>query len=557
MMTLRKHQKEFRATIDGIISGSPIRTIYVSVCPGGGKSIIPIIAGKLIAAGLAEKLIWIAPRLSLIDQAEREFINPHFRKTLGHRLEIRASTNENNPCRGLHGFATTYNAVGLDDGILFDEIERRKYILICDEFHHIQEDSLWHKKIAPLFFMAQYRVMMSGTLERGDGTKIGFMPYRANGTGLIPDLQDKKDTKVIRYTREDALREKAIIPLAFHLSDGQANWETNTGRNVHVASMDRMTEYDASKAIYTALHTEFAEHLLKAGLEHWISYRKTNPGATCLIVCSDIKQAKRHTENLAAWGLKARFEIATSEESDKALSAIKKMKEGRLDIIVTVAMAYEGLSIEAISHIICLTRIRSTPWIEQMTARANRIDKNAGPYRVQFGYIFAPSDPLFKQIVDRIEVEQIPFLEESLRREEEEGRGKSKHEKDEFTLEAQAPGGIKPLSSRMTDSKETILGGSSDTEDDGPRLTSSEVEADLLEQIESHIRTYSFQNRYNPKKINAEVFLYCGKKRREMTIVELKKCLSYVKATYPMTHIRGTGHKRVPTKAVPVAVHWR
>jgi len=360
-MTLRKHQEEFRATIDGIISGSPIRTIYVSVCPGGGKSIIPILAGRLIEVGLAEKLIWIAPRLSLIDQAEREFINPYFRETLGHRLQIRASTNENNPCRGLHGFATTYNAAGLDDGILFNEFDRRRYILICDEFHHIQENSLWHKKIAPLFFMAHYRVMMSGTLERGDGTKIGFMPYKANGTGLIPDLQDKADTKVIRYTREDALRERAIIPLAFHLSDGQANWQSNTGRNVHVASMDRMTEFDASKAIYTALHTEFAEDLLKAGLDHWLSYRKSNPGATCLIVCSDIRQAKRHAENLKEWGIRARFEIATSDESDKALVAIKKMKAGELDMLVTVAMAYEGLSIESISHIICLTRIRSTP----------------------------------------------------------------------------------------------------------------------------------------------------------------------------------------------------
>ena len=552
-MSLRAHQKEFHETIEGIISGSGVRNIYCHVTPGGGKSILPILAGKLIEAGLAEKLIWIAPRLSLIDQAEREFINPYFRKTLGHRLQIRASTNENNPCRGLHGFATTYNAVGLDDGILFDEIERRKYILICDEFHHIQEDSLWHKKIAPLFFMAQYRVMMSGTLERGDGTKIGFMPYKMNGTGLIPDLQDKKDTKVIRYTREDALRERAIIPLAFHLNDGQASWQSNIGRNVHVASMDKMTEFDATKAIYTALHTEFAEDLLKAGLDHWLSYRKSNPGATCLIVCSDIKQAKRHTENLTKLGLKARFQIATSEESDKALSAIKKMKEGDLDILVTVAMAYEGLSIEAISHIICLTRIRSTPWIEQMAARANRIDKKAGPYRAQFGHIFAPSDPLFKRIVDSIEAEQIPFLEESQRQEE--SNGKSKSGNGEFVLEAQTPGGITPLSSKMTDNKEIILGGGS--EDDIPTMTSSEIEADLLDQIESHIRTYSFQNRYNPKKINAEVYEYCGKKRREMTIKELKGCLSYVKGTYPLTHIRGTGHRRVPTKAVPYAAQWR
>jgi len=553
---LRKHQTEFKETIDGIVSGSGIRNIYCHVTPGGGKSILPLLAGKLIEKGFADKMMWIAPRLSLIDQAEREFINPYFRETLGHRLQIRASTNENNPCRGLHGFATTYNAAGLDDGILFNEFDLRRYILICDEFHHIQDNSLWHKKIAPLFFMAQFRVMMSGTLERGDGTKIGFMPYKANGTGPIPDLQDKADTKVIRYTREDALRERAIIPLTFHLSDGQASWQSNTGRNVHVASMDRMTEFDASKAIYTALHTEFAEDLLKAGLDHWLSCRKSNPGATCLVVCSDIRQAKRHAENLKEWGIRARFEIATSDESDKALVAIKKMKAGEIDILVTVAMAYEGLSIESISHIICLTRIRSTPWIEQMTARANRIDKKAGPYRLQFGHVFAPSDPLFKQIVANIEAEQVPFLEQVRKQEESMGKSKSGSGNGEFVLEAQAPGGIVPLSSRMTDKKEIILGGPEGRED-APAQTSSEIEANLLEQIESHIRTYSFQNRYNPKKIIAEVYSYFGKKRRDMTIKELKSCLSHVKTTYPMSHIRGTGHRRVPNKATRFDMQWR
>ncbi len=507
--------------------------------------------------GLADKLIWIAPRLSLIDQAEREFINPYFRQILEHRMEIRASTNENNPCRDRDGFATTYNAVGLDDGILLDEFTRRRYILICDEFHHIQEDSLWHKRIAPLFALAKYRIMLSGTLERGDGTRIGFLPYKMNGAGLIPDLQDKDDVKVIRYTREDALRERAIIPLSFHLNDGQVSWQSRTGRDVHVASMDRMTEYDASKAIYTALHTEFAEDLLRAGLAHWQTYRTTHPGAKCLIVCSDIKQAKRHAETLSRWGV-SRFEIATSDDSDTALAAIKKMKAGKLDILVAVAMIYEGLDVPSASHVICLTRIRSTPWIEQCVSRTNRLDNQAGPYDTQCGHIFAPSDPLFKQIVDRIEAEQLPFLTD--REGGQAGNGKPKADNDDFVLEAQAPGGIKPLSSRMTNGREILLANKKESFpafDDCPTRTSSEIEADLLEQIENHIRAYSFQNRHNPKRLNAEVYSHFGKKRREMTITELEGCLSHIRGAYPLSYIRGTGIKRVPTKAVPVTVAWK
>jgi len=547
-MSLRKHQREFETTINKIANGLNIRTIYCHVTPGGGKSILPIIAGRLIGfANRADKLCWIAPRLSLINQAEREFINPYFRHFLGHELEIRSSTNENNPSRNLNGFATTYNAVGMDEGILESEFERYRYILIMDEFHHVALESVWHAALAPLFRLAAVRVMMTGTCERGDGQKIAFMPYRQNGCGLVPDLKDTPDTAVIRYTRADALAERAIIPLAFHLSDGQASWQTRAGQVKKVQSLDRMSDFDATKALYTALRTEYAEDLLKAGLAHWQEHRKTNPEAKCLVVCSDIKQAERHTKNLKEWGL-TRLDIATSDDSASALKAINKMKAGRLDVLVTVAMAYEGLSIPAVSHIICLTRIRSTPWIEQMTARANRIDPNGGPYDQQIGHIFAPADPLFKEIVSRIEAEQLPILQQRQRAKDERDRS----ENEGFSLEC-APGGITPLSSAMTGNREVILNGNMEIS----TRTASEIEAELRKAIEEHVNLYAYQNRYNPKRLNGELYEHFGKPRREMTIAELQECERYIKRVWPLSYIRGTGRPRVPTKAKPFACEWK
>jgi len=551
---LRKHQREFENVIERIANGgAPTRTVYCHVTPGGGKSILPIIAGKLITAGKADKLCWVAPRLSLIDQAEREFINPHFREVLGHRLQIRASTNERNPCRGLDGFTTTYNAAGLDDGLLVEEFRRRRYILIMDEFHHVALDSLWHQKIAPLFDLAAFRIMMTGTCERGDGGKIAFLPYRQNGCGLVPDLRATPEMSVLGYTRADALAERAIIPLAFHLSDGQASWQTRTGSVRTVRSLDGMSDYDASKALYTALRTEYSEHLLDYGLAHWQNQKRINRGAKCLVVCSDIKQAERHTERLKASGIApGRIDIATSDDSTSALRTIKEMKAGRLDVLVTVAMAYEGLSIPAVSHIICLTRIRSTPWIEQMTARANRIDPDAGPYDGQMGHIFAPADPLFKEIMARIEAEQLPSLQIRQQKEKEAAeRGSS--ERGLFTLEA-APGGIVPLSSAMTGKREVVLGAGGEKI---PLMTASEVEASLLESIEEHVRRYAFQNRYSPKRLNGKLYEHFGTARSEMTIKELEECLAYCRRVWPLTFIRGTGRPRVPTKAQSYPCAWR
>jgi superfamily II DNA or RNA helicase len=549
-MSLRKHQSEFKAVIGRIKSGEPINTIYCHVTPGGGKSILPIMAGQLITAGMADKLLWIAPRLSLTDQAEREFVNPYFRAMFDHNLNIRQSTNEINPCRGLSGASTTYNAAGMDEGILFREFQQRRYILIMDEFHHVQEDSLWHKKISPLYAMAAYRIMMTGTLERGDQNRIAFVPYRGSGKTASPYLKENDETAVIRYTRTDALAEKAIIPLQFHLSDGSAEWEDNRGRKVMVASMDKMNEADANKALYTALKTEYADHLLSSGIAHWQEWRRTHKTSKCLVVTSNITEAKRHIASLGK--IAARSDIATSEDSEAAQKVINKMKAGQLDVIVTVAMAYEGLNIPEVSHVICLTRIRSVPWIEQMTARANRIDQAAGPYNEQIGHIFAPADPLFKEVMKKIEAEQAPVMQErssrftpSSREGSEDGGG--------FRLEP-APGGIIPLSSAMTGKREMILGQREIPLT--PEKTASEQEAELRELIDNHLGRFAYANRYMKQKLNTDVCRHFGKPRAQMTIKELERCLKHVQVTYPLSFIRGTG-RRVPTKAVPLNCEWR
>ena len=114
-MSLRKHQAEMLSTINGILDGSPVKTILVYAEPGSGKSAIPLIAGKLINHGKADKICWVCPRTALQDQGERNFLNLEFRSLLGHQLTIRTSTNDINPCRGLNGFITTYQALSVSN----------------------------------------------------------------------------------------------------------------------------------------------------------------------------------------------------------------------------------------------------------------------------------------------------------------------------------------------------------------------------------------------------------------------------------------------------------
>ena len=73
---------------------------------------------------------------------------------------------------------------------------------------------------------------------------------------------------------------------------------------------------------------------------------------------------------------------------------------------MTVAMAYEGLDAPEVAVVAALTHIRSHPWLEQMVARATRVDPHGGPYDGQRALVFHPDDPLLAQFRRRMETEQ-------------------------------------------------------------------------------------------------------------------------------------------------------
>ena len=190
-MIMRAHQAAMVEACRGIVGGSGITKIIINATPGSGKSCIPMIAaGSLIPAGLADALCWVVPRSALQDQGERNFLDPFFRDMFGHRLVIRSSTNDVNPCRGTNGFVTTYQALVADVHRSVDrEFSRKRFILVLDEFHHVLDGGLWHKAIARLVEKATYLVLMTGTMARGDMRRIGLLEYEESGEGtLVPSF---------------------------------------------------------------------------------------------------------------------------------------------------------------------------------------------------------------------------------------------------------------------------------------------------------------------------------------------------------------------------------
>ena len=442
---LRSHQRRIAGIVSAIVSGEAggLRDVLAAVTPGGGKSVLPLIAAaRLIEAGIADRVCWIVPRDSLRLQAEEAFADPNWRAALGHGLSVRAAENAPDPCRGLAGYVTTYQAVAAAPDLHLAEFRRRRYLLVIDEIHHLPAladadpsgfgplgaggadlEASWSKAILPLLELARVRLLLSGTLERADGRGILWLPYRSGPRFRTREVDlDAPGWAVVGYSRAAALAERAVLPITFGALDGEARWldERRSPVGPHRLSAGFET---TRPALFTALRTEFAEALLDEALAATRRLRAERrsklglaPGEPArglgkmLVVAPDQDNARRYLarvhDRMPARGREAEARLAVSDAADaqEALAAFRLRSQP--SVLVTVAMAYEGLDAPETAVVAALTHIRSRPWLEQMVARATRVDPFAGAWEEQRALVYHPDDLLFRRFRERMETEQ-------------------------------------------------------------------------------------------------------------------------------------------------------
>lgn len=416
---LRKHQAEMESHTKNLISGlSTKKKILVYCTPGGGKSALPAIMMKYLGEMLPDdrnyRICWVVPRDALRKQGEWSFIE--LKPLIGHNCEIRAAGNDFNPARSTMGYIVNYQALAKNPDLHRDnfELARKRghpYILFLDEGHHVPapnedvddpEEKAYYRAVAPLVELCDILVVASGTLERHDKKKIAFLPYTGSAGGEWVDLKSK-DWHVIRYTRKDALEEGAVVPLHMTYGDGAAVWTSATGEEISVESLAEMERRYQSPALRTALETGYAYALMDKLLHHWNSYKSNvYSKSKLLIIAPSVRFARAYYQYIRASGLQC--EIAVSDDGDDAKIAIDRFKgiaRPHCDILVSVAIAYEGLDVKEITHVGLFTKYRSKPWIEQAISRANRAAEGK-----THGYVYAPDDPSLRSILDEIEREQ-------------------------------------------------------------------------------------------------------------------------------------------------------
>lgn len=444
-MRLRRHQQEIDRICRAIAAGAGhLSDVLAAVTPGGGKSALPVIAAArllgVVPPGhrlpIAERICWVVPRDTLRRQAEEAFVDPAWRSFLGHAHAVRAAENAADLSRGLAGYVTTYQSIAAAPELHLAEFNRHRYLLCVDELHHLPglseldeaaeaaEDTAWSRALLPLLETASLRLLMSGTLERADRRPILWLNYRRD---RLARNQRRVELKaqgwaVVGYDRRAALAERAIIPIRFGAIDAEAEWLLNGERSA-AASFTAAGE-QLRPMLFTALRTGYADDVLRRAFadcrEHRAQRRlKLGLGPAdaarglgkLLVVAPDQATARRYTAILHAW-----LGGGETESSGVALAisderqAVERIARFRLrpqpSVLVTVGMAYEGMDAPEISHVACLTQIRSVPWLEQMVARATRFDPFGGGYDEQRAMIYHPDDPMFRMFRRAIDADQ-------------------------------------------------------------------------------------------------------------------------------------------------------
>lgn len=452
---LRKHQQELAKKLKEIVETGLRKTqLVINAWPGSGKSLLPVIAANILrSAGLIDRVCVVVPRLSLKRQVALAFQDARFRSMLGHRLEVMEAGNDVDPSRGTAGYVTTYQALVADAaGIHAQEFRRYRYLLVTDEHHHVGEGSEFHAALTPLWNRATFRIPMSGTLDRNEGDRIAFLDYSRPEVG-----GNYKPEVDIPYGLKDALRDEAVVPITFHQIDGQVEYIDRNSQRVWMGTLNT----NDKETCWAAINTPgYADKLLSECVAHWKQYRAGNGRSQLLVVCASQAQARRTVKVLEGLGVSSA--IATSDEAN-AQDIIKLFREQRTpDALVTVQMAYEGLDVPSLTHLACLTHIRSKPWLSQMFTRITRRDYEAGPYQTQHAHLWAPDDPFMQVSIDYFRNEQTIGIAE-LEAEREEREERERREKgDGGEGEDDTPATTIPIAGDVTRSRVSGLNGLED-----------------------------------------------------------------------------------------------
>lgn len=366
-------------------------TALVVATPGAGKTRFAArLAHALLQAGEVRQVIAVVPREHLKGQIAAAMAGA------GIHLDARFDNAAGAIASDMHGVAVTYQQVAFSPQ-LYRALARMPTLVILDELHHAGDQATWGQALRDAFGGARYRVGMSGTPFRSDGTPIPFVRYH-HGLSQADYTYD--------YTQ--ALNDGVCRPLVFPLQGGYAEWVSKDGVML-AASFDTALKSRAqqSERLRTALTQKawLGDVIVKAD-EKLREIRRSGHGDAGGLIIAMNQAHARFVADLVRERVGIEPAIVLSDE-DGASRKISKFGRSRDPWIVAVHMISEGVDIPRLRVGIFASNVNTEMYFRQFCGRFVRTQRTGG---TQHAFVYLPDDQRIRELASRVTIDVKAYL---------------------------------------------------------------------------------------------------------------------------------------------------
>ncbi len=358
------------------------RDSLIVATPGAGKTRFAArLAHALLMSGDVERVIVVVPREHLKAQTARAMaqggveLDHHFSNVVG------VLAND------VHGAVVTYQQLAFAPRV-YRALGRVPTLVLLDEIHHAGEDATWGQALRDAFENATFRVALSGTPFRSDGSPIPFVRYDAGVS--------RAD---FAYDYGAALRDGVCRALVFPLHGGDAEWISRDGRAMRASFDAPLERRHESERLRTALTQPawVGDVLQKAHLKLLALRMGGHPDAGGLVAAMNQDHA-RFIAGLMQRRIGVTPEIVVSDIDD-ASRRIGAFARSRDPWIVAVHMISEGVDIPRLRVGLFASNVVTEMYFRQFCGRFVR---TSGHRHDGEAFVYVPDDARIRALAARI-----------------------------------------------------------------------------------------------------------------------------------------------------------
>lgn len=408
-MELRQWQSDALAkALRWLVEKAEDRHFLINAAPGAGKTIAACtIADQLIAKGLIDRVIVIAPRSEVVNQWSKDF-----RFVTGRRMG--KITGADGDDIDLDVCATWHAVQGLTD-LFHATCQKDRVLVICDEHHHAAVEAAWGASADAAFAGAKYVLILTGTPIRSDG-KNSIWLSKAHGKIDFPEA----GTYTLTYG--EAVDLQYCRPATFHRHEGRFTVDLQDGEAVRVSSkqpaelgkdLARLPGLQKALDFYVLACTPQYEPgttvpkadgyqgtMIAYGSQKLDDLRLRMPNAGGLIIAPSIEVAEYFVKLIEL--VEGEKPALVHSQVPNVDGKIDRFRESDRRWIVSVAMISEGVDIPRLRVLIYLPKAQTELAFRQALGRVVRKAYEGDDTRA---YVVMPSFEIFETYARRVEAE--------------------------------------------------------------------------------------------------------------------------------------------------------